>query len=170
MGVDYYQCSECGESMHSDYVDYIPIEGYKTVAMCKWCREKCMDTEPRWSLDLEDIEDIEAYLTARETDDSENISFKTFEELRTWVLDHIDHCVFGAYHPTNHEEAEEMLRLYEADCRRMAWEDIDDDNINVDNTTFKPKREWLESERDHIVDKIEQLKCKKIKLDSMLSK
>jgi hypothetical protein len=173
MGVDYYKCSECGECLPSEYIDYIDIEGYETIAMCNSCRGHNMDAGPRKSLDLEDIEDIDVYFTAREKkEDSESVSFKTFEEMRAWVLEHYRSpgCVFGKYEPTTHEEAEEMLKLFEADCRQMAWEDIEKGDLNTDNTKFKPKREWLEAEHEHIVDKIDQLNCKKIKLENMLSK
>jgi hypothetical protein len=103
--------------------------------------------------------------------------FKSFDELQSFILGEPDDGIeshtdwhFGIkgrklYSATSKEEAEKAMATFEDKCRWEVWENLDK---NEENTTYTPKREWLESELKSVSGQLEKLQNKKRRLEKIL--
>lgn len=179
MGVDYYECEICRRCVYAENIDYISVEGYEELTLCKWCREEYMDMSPK--LVYIDLDDLTFW--AKETEGSVSPTiFTSFYKLKVHIIGepedgidetHLDWVSFGCsnYDFTyrlngDPEKAEKDLYELEEKCQRKVWESTE--SRNEYNTIFHPKKRWLEDELDSVKHQMEDLKRKKIKLEELL--
>lgn len=170
MGVVYFKCENCCQCYYGEDVHDVDVENYAVVTLCQYCRDENMVERPSEFVDIDEFEFV-----ATQGDNVQD--FKSFDELQSFILGEPDDGIeshtdwhFGIkgrklYSATSKEEAEKAMATFEDKCRWEVWENLDK---NEENTTYTPKREWLESELKSVSGQLEKLQNKKRRLEKIL--
>jgi hypothetical protein len=168
MGVSYYKCDNCCECYYEGYISDVNVEGYAVVSLCNSCRDEHMIGRPSEFVNIDEFEFIAVNKDERK-------EFKTFYGLESFILGEPDDLEshfdwqFGIKGreliTVSTEEPIKQMNEFEEKCRWEVWQKY---VKTEDNSDFTPKREWLESELKSVSDQIENLQCKKRRLEEIL--